>query len=255
LEELVLKITSAEAFTRAQDLAEAKQIDFALFYLYLANALGEESDGNEEIEQLSLALLKQLSSAESDQVNVFGICYANRLIATEASAENYVSRGNWFLRAKYYKSALADFRTAKELNPDNYDAYIGGATACFYLKDYDTYLVICNSALKKWPNDVRLLNLRGVRNLKAGRFRFALNDFQLAITLHEKEARSLNDLDRLYFNLAYAHKDAGNEQQALRVVKVYVQKYGKSKPPEWTNEFIGNSPEPARQELAQTQSA
>jgi tetratricopeptide (TPR) repeat protein len=102
-------------------------------------------------------------------------------------------RGNAFFFATKYEDAIADYKTALNLNPEFAEAYINRSAVYTIQGDYARATADYKTALNLNPDDADVYNIRGNIYSYQGNYDQAIADYTTAIKLNPENAVAYNN--------------------------------------------------------------
>lgn len=126
-------------------------------------------------------------------------------------------RGSIYYRTGRYKDALADFKTAIELDPFNAGHYFNRALTYMQLRQYPEAIRDLNACNHSDPGNPDIINNRGLCYLLAGNWEAALNDFNTVIMMNDGNPA-------YYLNRARVYRQLGRLPEAIQDVRVAEEK-------------------------------
>jgi|GEM_PF-3344894 len=132
----------------------------------------------------------------------------NSFNANNATAENYLNRGEAYVCLGNYETGMTDFDTAISLNPNYIDAYTSRGRV--YL-DFDFHQEAINDftrAIQLNANDPNVYNNRGLAYYESQQYDLALSDYNTALRLDP-------NLATVYNNRGYLYENTGDYDSAL----------------------------------------
>ncbi len=211
-----------------------KNTPFIIFIFLFANYAFAQS-GNS-------AYFKGKQTYEKDSFEI-SIKYYTEAIEQDMDKPymGYIARGVAYMRMAYFKKALADFNSARVLQPNRSEPLLCCAQANLALRNYDDAIKNCSKAIHINNIEDRAYQLRAQAYLENGNTLDAIEDFDRTLKLHPTAAgfndrgfakfllgqitSALNDFDQAikldneflpaYRNRAKARINAGNEMGAL----------------------------------------
>ena len=135
--------------------------------------------------------------------------------STPKTAEDYVKLGDKNLDKKKIEKALAAYKKALEINPDNsraqnmfYFISFQKMTAFREEKMHNEVLKIAKDVVKILPNNDMAHNALAAAYLDVGEFDSAISEIYIAI--------EINPIADWYKSLGYAYKKAGKMEEAIK---------------------------------------
>lgn len=120
---------------------------------------------------------------------IFIICLNLSLpsFASDTSAKTYCDSGLTKIELKDYKNALADYTKAIQLEPNNYDAYLGRGKVERLLKDYNNSIKDYTKAIELNPSDYKGYAGRGVSKFELKNYADSIDDYTKAIDINPND--------------------------------------------------------------------
>lgn len=120
---------------------------------------------------------------------IFIICLNFSLpsFASDTSAKTYCDSGLIKIELKDYKGALADYTKAIQLEPNNYDAYLGRGKAERLLKDYNNSIKDYTKAIELNPNNYMGYAGRGISKFELKDYVDSIDDCTKAIEINPND--------------------------------------------------------------------
>lgn len=120
---------------------------------------------------------------------IFIICLNLSLtsFASDASAKAYCDSGLTKIELKDYNGALADYVKAIQLEPNNYDAYLGRGKVRRLLKDYNNSIKDYTKAIELNPNNYKGYAGRGSNKFELKDYAGAIDDYTKAIEINHND--------------------------------------------------------------------
>ena len=120
----------------------------------------------------------------------------------------YTLMGHEFLEMKIISSAVESYRTAIDVDPDDYRAYYGLASVYEISQMYNFALYYYIKAAKSKPNDSRMFTALGMTYEKLDKKVEAIKCYEKAIVFKDKEGIALYRMAKLYDEMGEKDKAA-----------------------------------------------
>jgi len=129
---------------------------------------------------------------------------------------SFVRAGNEFFKAGDTDNAIAEYKNALELNPNNDEAHLKlGFLMYNAKKQYDEGMAHYNAALKTNPNDPRIHHDLGMALLHQRQFNRAIEHLSQALRVMPDGLDKQYNPVNMHFNLALAYSHAGKPEEAI----------------------------------------
>ncbi len=150
---------------------------------------------------------------------------------TEAIDENmdkpymgYIARGVAYMRMAYFKKALADFNSARVLQPNRSEPLLCCAQANLALRNYDDAIKNCSRAIHINNTEDRAFQLRAQAYLENGNTLDAIEDFDRTLKLRPTAA-GFNDRGFAKFLLGQVASAITDFDQAIKLDAEFLPAY------------------------------
>ncbi|MDR1155919.1 MAG: tetratricopeptide repeat protein [Bacteroidales bacterium] len=101
-----------------------------------------------------------------------------------ASDRAHYAKAEVLFAQKDYSQALQQYAAAITTNEQMTEAYAGKARALMNLQNYRDAMKVTEDALKTFPNDAELYFMRGLLNYQRGKLKYAVEDYDKALSIN-----------------------------------------------------------------------
>jgi tetratricopeptide (TPR) repeat protein len=147
----------------------------------------------------------------------------------------YLFKGSNYLINEQYKEAIAEFKEALRLDPENPDLYYYLGVCNYSLQEYEEAINCLKKAQVKNPNDSELNYFLGISNYSLGRYAQAITDLQKALEINPDDAQAYSIIGASNYSLGESQLAKSN----LSKSKELFQKKGDYLKAAEIEEFLG----------------
>jgi tetratricopeptide (TPR) repeat protein len=134
-----------------------------------------------------------------------------------ATDDDYVKRGNAFLKAKLYDRAIVEYGHAIKLNPRNAEAFAGRGWTYHWKRDHDRAIADFDEAIQIDPKNAAAYRGRGWSYYKKRDYDRAIADFDEAIQIDPNDADAYRGRGSAHWRAKHHDAAVADFEKAFRI--------------------------------------